>query len=122
MAHGDITHVEFPADDPERARNFYAEAFGWRFRAMEDFPDYYLFETAAGREGLGGAVGRRGRSAGERVRNFVTVDSIDETLPRIEQLGGSVVEPRAEVPGQGWYAVVADTEGNELGLWEDLRI
>ena len=118
--HGEITHVEVPADDLERAQRFYAEAFAWRFRAMEGFPDYFLFETAAGREGLGGAVGSRGSSAGRQVRFLITVDSIDDVLPRIEELGGSLVEQKSEVPGQGWYAVITDPEGNELGLWEDL--
>ena len=118
--HGEITHVEVPADDLERAQRFYAEAFGWQFRAMEGFPGYFLFQTPAGREALGGAVGGRGTTAGERVRFLITVGSIDAVLPTVERLGGSVVEQRSEVSGQGWYAIVTDSEGNELGLWEDL--
>jgi predicted enzyme related to lactoylglutathione lyase len=31
-----------------------------------------------------------------------------------------VVEPKAEVPGQGWYGVFRDPEGNELAVWESL--
>jgi len=29
MAHGEINHIEFPADDPQRAMRFY-ERQGWR--------------------------------------------------------------------------------------------
>ena len=35
------------------------------------------------------------------------------------QLGGKVVEPKTEIPGQGWYAVIDDTEGNQIGLYEN---
>ena len=31
---------------------------------------------------------------------------------------GTIVQEKDEVPGMGWYAVFADTEGNELALWE----
>ncbi len=27
--HGEMGHVEIPADDPERAMRFYSELFGW---------------------------------------------------------------------------------------------
>lgn len=35
-------------------------------------------------------------------------------------LGGKIVEPKTDIPGQGWYAVIDDTEGNQLGLYENL--
>ena len=121
MQHGDFTHIELPADDPERARTFYSDAFGWTFgEPIPGFPGYHLFTTPVGQEGMGGAIGKRGESAPEAVRTYVHVDSIDATLEKISQIGGSVVEPKADVPGQGWYAVFRDTEGNELALWESL--
>ena len=27
--HGEFSHIEFPADDLERAKAFYANVFGW---------------------------------------------------------------------------------------------
>jgi predicted enzyme related to lactoylglutathione lyase len=121
MQHGDFTHIELPADDPERARTFYGEAFGWTFgEPIPGFEGYHLFTTPVGEEGMGGAIGKRGESAPQAVRTYVHVDSIDATLEKIGQIGGSVVEPKADVPGQGWYAVFRDTEGNELALWESL--
>ena len=65
MAHGEMEHLEIPADDPERAQRFYGGVLGWQFSSMEEFPDYYLFQAGPGR---GGAIGRRGQSAGETVR------------------------------------------------------
>lgn len=118
MKHGDFTHIEIPADDTDRAKSFYGGLFGWDFQEMPGFEGYHLFTTAAGQEGVGGAIGERGKSAPQQLRNYIHVDSIEATLPKVSELGGSVVEGKSEVPGQGWYAVFRDPEGNELALWE----
>jgi predicted enzyme related to lactoylglutathione lyase len=121
MQHGDFTHIEIPADDPARARTFYAGLFGWTFQEMPGFEGYFLFTTPAGEEAVGGAIGKRGESAPEQLRSYVWVDSIDEALPRVAPLGGEVVAEKREVPGQGWYAVIRDSEGTELALWQTAR-
>lgn len=120
MAHGDYTHIEIPADDPGRAQRFYEGLFGWEFTTIPDFPDYFLYTTPVGQEGVGGAIGRRGVTAPNEVRNYVAVDSVDDAVARARELGGAVVENKAEVPGQGWYAVVRDPEGNQVALWQRL--
>ena len=119
MAHGQITHIEFPADDTERAQRFYKELFGWDFQSFEGAPGYFLFNTGS-IESAGGAIGQRGQSTGEKLRVYVTVDSIDDTLAKVPRLGGKVTTPKEEVPGQGWYAVISDSEGSEVGLYENL--
>jgi hypothetical protein len=121
MQHGDFTHIEIPADDPARARAFYAGLLGWTFQEVPGFEGYHMFTTPAGEEGVGGAIGKRGEMAPEQLRTYVWVDSIDETLPRVAELGGSVVGAKREVPGMGWYAVLNDSEGNEIAIWETAR-
>jgi hypothetical protein len=120
MAHGEYTHIEIPADDPGRAQRFYEGLFGWKFVTMPNFPDYFLYTTAAGEEGVGGAIGKRDVTAPSAIRNYIHVDSIDETASRVADFGGRVKEAKQEVPGQGWYAVLADSEGNEIAIWERL--
>lgn len=119
MKHGDFTHIEIPADDTGRAKRFYAELFGWSFQdEIPGFEGYHMFSTPVGEEGMAGAIGKRGEMAPDKVRTYVHVDSIEATLPKVAGLGGSIVEEKSEVPGQGWYAVFTDSEGNELALWE----
>jgi predicted enzyme related to lactoylglutathione lyase len=115
MARGDISHIEFPADDPDRAKAFYAAVAGWEFGEMDGFPDYWMFRTT---EGHGGAVGRRNVSTGPSLRIYIDVDSIDDALEAAERNGGTTKEPKTEIPGMGWYAVVTDPEGSEVGLFE----
>ena len=43
--------------------------------------------------------------------------SIDAALSRVPQAGGQVATPKTALPGDmGFFAVVRDTEGNEVGL------
>ena len=116
MARGEITHVEFPADDVDRARRFYEAVAGWEFNEMEGFPGYLLFRTG---EASGGGLGRRGESVGSVIRAYITVDRLEDAVAAAEQHGGRVVQPPTDVPGQGRYAAVNDSEGNEIGLWEN---
>jgi predicted enzyme related to lactoylglutathione lyase len=114
--HGKYSHIEIPADDPARAKAFYEGVFGWQFADATGFPDYHLY--APEQAGVGGAIGRRDVTAPHAIRNYIDVDSIDASLPKVGQHGGTVVAPKAEVPGQGWFAVMTDSEGNEFALWE----
>jgi uncharacterized protein len=119
MPHGDYNHIEIPADDTQRARRFYEGLFGWTFTDTE-FGDYALYTTPSGEAGVGGGLGKRGESAPMATRNYVGVDSIDDSVARAVELGGRVIQGKDEIPGVGWWAVIADTEGNELGLFESV--
>ena len=67
MAKGEITHVEFPADDPERAKRFYAAVAGWEFGEQPGMEGYFLFQTE---ERHGGAIGKRGETIGPRAAHL----------------------------------------------------
>ena len=119
MASGEIAHIDIPSDDLERAKAFYAGLFGWQIAGMPEFPDYEMFQSGPGE--LGGGIGIRGKSAPEKgPRIYVTVDSLEATLAKVAELGGSIVVEKTQVPGMGWYAAVNDSEGNEIGIWENL--
>jgi len=115
MAKGEYTHVEFPADDVERAKRFYAAVAGWEFGEMEGSPDYWLFQNT---ETTGGAIGKRGDSVGQGIRVYLNVEQLEAAVAAAEANGGSVITPPRVVPGFGRYAAVNDSEGSEIGLWE----
>lgn len=118
MAEGQVTHIDLPSDDLARAVTFYKSLFGWQTADMPEFPGYEVFAT--GQEGIGIGIGRRGETAPNQPRIYLTVDSIDAALAKLDGLGGSVVVEKTEVPGMGWYAAIKDTEGSEIGIWENL--
>lgn len=119
MARGDFAHLEIPADEPGRVLPFYTALFGWEFGQMEPFGEYNLFRMTCSNSG--GAIGRRGVTAGDRLNVAIEVDSIEEALATAIRMGGSVVRGKSEVTGFGWSATVADPEGGEISIFEPLR-
>ncbi|GAC1577784.1 MAG: VOC family protein [Candidatus Dormibacteria bacterium] len=110
-------HFEIPVDDPDRAENFYREAFGWEFNRYEGAPSYYgLAKTGEENPGINGALYQR--EGDSRVIVTMGVESVAASLDQIESLGGTVVQGRQAVPGMGWYATCDDTEGNRIGVFE----
>jgi uncharacterized protein len=117
MVRGTITHIEFPADDVERARRFYSAVAGWELGEAEGFPGYFMFRSE---EGHGGGLGKRGEAVGDVVRVYITVDKVEDGVAAAEANGGTVVSPPQDIPGMGRWAAVKDSEGNEIGLWENV--
>jgi predicted enzyme related to lactoylglutathione lyase len=122
-----VVHFEIPAEDLDRAKNFYGSVFGWELQTMPmEGGEYTIVKTTAVDEqtqmptepgAINGGMMRRD----ERVTSpviTVDVDAIDDALKQIEARGGSTVTPRTPIPGMGAFAYFKDTEGNLLGLWE----
>jgi predicted enzyme related to lactoylglutathione lyase len=112
---GEITHVDIPADDIERAKRFYRAVAGWEIGAVPGFDDYEMFRTG---EASGGGIGLRGKTAPDRLRIYITVPNLESAVAAAERAGGTVAQPPTDIQGMGRYAAVNDTEGNEVGLWE----
>ena len=60
------------------------------------------------------------RTPDERTRTYIMVDSITESLKRIESAGGKVVTQRTDIGNDmGAFAAFTDPVGNEFGLYEE---
>jgi len=112
-----IVHFELPYDDAERARKFYEDVFDWQIQGWGEMPTYQLATT--GKDGLGidGALYQR-RQPDLGVLVYVTVRDLVEALARAERAGATVIQPKTQIGGVGWSAVLQDPEGNMLGLFE----
>ena len=121
---GRVVHFEIPFEDGDRAKRFYAEAFGWQVQDMPGMAYTLVASGPSGDEGPsepgfinGGMMAREGSpSTGPII--VVDVDSIDRALKTVDELGGSTVTPKMAVGDMGFAAYVKDPEGNVIGLWE----
>jgi predicted enzyme related to lactoylglutathione lyase len=112
-----IIHFEISADDPARASAFYERVFGWSITKWEGPVDYWLVNTSdPERSSINGAI--RQRLSDETTVNTVDVSSIDEFTKRIVDAGGHVVASKSVIPGVGYHAYCADTEGNLFGIMQ----
>lgn len=115
MAHGDITHIDIPVSDTDRARDFYGTVFGWRIEDVPGFEDYPMWR---GPNGIGGgALAPRGEGF-TQPRSYVEVDSIDEALAAAVRGGGSVVAEKQPINETSSWAVFSDPDGNLIGIVE----
>jgi hypothetical protein len=111
---GQIVHIEIPADDTQKGREFWGALFGWQFEAYPGPSEYHM--TRIGDQ-TGGAItnmqpGKRG------TRAYFDVEDINAGAARVKELGGEADDP-APVPGMGWFVTCTDPHGNEFGLWQN---
>lgn len=115
MAHGDITHIDIPVADTERATVFYADLFGWQIAEVPGFEGYPMWQAPNKISGGGLAPREEGFT---QPRSYVEVDSIEKTLQKVTANGGSVVMDRSPIDETSWWAVFTDPDGNTVGLYE----
>lgn len=110
---GQIVHIEIPADDTARSKEFWGGLFGWQFNAFDGPSEYHMMQLS---DQQGGAItnmepGKRG------ARVYFDVDDIKDGAARVADLGGKAAQPMP-VPGMGWFVTCTDPHGNEFGLWQ----
>jgi len=106
-----LSLIEFPADDPERARRFWMQLLGIEVEVRRD-AEGEGWQTHTGTPAVGVHV--RGRGPGDSFSlPYFAVSDVAEALDRVKALGGSVVHP-----GEKW-AVCRDSEGSPFGLTDE---
>jgi predicted enzyme related to lactoylglutathione lyase len=106
-----LSVIEFPADEPERARHFWTELLGVELEVRQD-SEGEGWQTHSGAPAVG--VHARGRGPGDSFSlPYFTMTDVAEALERVEALGGSVVHP-----GEKW-AICKDSEGSPFGLTQE---
>ncbi len=117
MAHGDITHIDIPVDDIERATSFYSDVLGWQIAEMPGYEGYPMWQ--APNQVSGGGFTQRDERL-QTMRSYVEVDSIADVFTKVAASGGSIFIDKTPISDTSWYAVILDTEGNQLGLYEGI--
>ena len=103
-----IRLVEFPADEPARARRFWTGLLGVE---LEDRADGEGNGWQTGGDGPALGLHPRGTGPGDRVSlPYFSVSDMEATLNRVRELGGEVIHP-----GERW-SVCRDSEGSPFGL------
>ncbi len=103
-----LSLIEFPADDPDRARRFWSDLLGVEL-AQRSEREGRGWQTQTGGPAVG--IHERGTGPGDTVSlpYFMTAD-LDAALVQVKALGGSVIHP-----GSRW-AICRDSEGSPFGL------
>ena len=114
-----ISYLDFSADDPDRAVNFYSKVFGWQINKWDGPKEYWEIKTGESSEpGIDGGLSKRER-IGEWTTPFIDISSIDNYISKIESNGGKIIQPKTPIPSIGYMLLFKDTESNTIGLFEE---
>ena len=103
-----LSLVEFPADDPARARRFWSGLLGAELDDRRD-GEGEGWQTHSDAPAIG--LHARGQGPGDSVSlPYFEVPDLEGALRRVEALGGTIVHP-----GDRW-AICKDSEGSPFGL------
>ncbi|MHC4251658.1 MAG: VOC family protein [Planctomycetota bacterium] len=118
-----VCHFELMTTDAEAAKEFYGKLFDWKLQtgpeAPGGMPPYTLID--AGTPPMGGIMAKPDPAIPTSWSLYIQVDSLDATVAKVAELGGSVLKEKSEVPGMGWFAVISDPQGGVIGVWEAMR-
>jgi predicted enzyme related to lactoylglutathione lyase len=113
-----VAWFEIGTDQPDLARRFYADAFGWTFSVEGP----YSFITTGKDHPLQGGIQDTGIPLPDGTPRsyavpYVQVKDVAATCERVTELGGKVMVPATEIPTGLVYAHVTDPAGNHVGLF-----
>ncbi len=111
-------HVELNTTDLNKAKAFYGKLFDW---TLDDVPmpgmDYTLIKVGSGTGG--GMMKHPVPGAPSAWMPYVLVDDVQASTQMAKSLGAQVLRDVTEVPGAGWFSIIADPTGAVMGLWKN---
>lgn len=122
LQHGMFGWTDLMSSDPEDARAFYHELFGWRAQGPPEHPGegYTLFfqgeDLVAGMAAMPPEMRESG--APSVWISYIVVDGVDEVVERVPSLGGRVLRAAMDVGESGRMALIADPSGGQVALWQ----
>ena len=113
---GSLTWVELQTKDPDSARPFYCDLFGWSSETQElEGTAYTSFKTDEGY--IGGCVEMpKGEHAPPTWLVYLETEDVDALLAKSAELGGGTIVPAQDVPEAGRYAILRDPQGASFGV------
>lgn len=112
-AHEKINYVELPANDLDKVKVFFTNAFAWKFT------DYGSEYTAFTYSGIDGGFFKAPLASNTQQGAALVVlfsENIQHSLDKVEQAGGKVIKPIFTFPGGRRFHFL-DPCGNEWAVW-----
>lgn len=114
--------IDLATTDVDAVKPFYAALFGWSYTDMPMGPSYTQAKMngakVAGMMPMMPAMQKSGHPS--MWSTYINVDSAADMAAKAVMLGGEIVMPATDVMGQGQLAVIRDTAGAVVGLWQPM--
>ena len=114
---GAFSWCELVTTDAKAANDFYSRLLGW---STEDMPMEGMTYTIlkVGEEGVGGVMSTPPGAEGTPPHwgVYVTVDDVDATARKAEELGAKTIVPPTDIPDVGRFYMFQDPQGAVLSV------
>jgi uncharacterized protein len=117
---GTPSWVDLMTPDPESARGFYSELFGWEFDVGGEEAGFYAIAKLRGRE-IGGLGPMQEGMQRPVWSTYLESADLDATVQKVRDAGGTILAGPMDVMDFGRMAVFADPTGAVAGLWQSGR-
>lgn len=116
-AYNTVAWIQVGTDEPEDAKRFFGDLFGWRFVPDPDSDGRYDLVGYPETDGFaGGIFDTRGEVPNHAIF-LVVVEDVAAAVARAEQLGGKVLVPPTTRPDGLVFADLLDPSGNHFGVF-----
>ena len=113
-----FTWNELHSDDPEGAKAFYGEVFGWSFKSSDMGPMGTYHHVQVGDIDIGGMMALPpDAEAPPAWMPYISVENVDELASKAESLGASTFVAPQDIPGVGRFSVHADPTGATFAFY-----
>lgn len=114
---GAFTWNELATRDVDKAKAFYGELLGWRFESGNQ-PGYAFIYNG---DRMNGGIIEMDAVWGDLPPHWMAyfaVKDIEESVKKVQELGGRISVEITDIPGTGRFAVINDPQGAALTIME----
>ena len=110
--HGAASWIELITTDAGAAKSFYSQLLGWTTEDMP-MPDGTYSVVKANDVGIGGIMSMPPHMAGAPTHwgIYITVDDVDATAAKAQELGATPLMPPTDIPDVGRFCTFQDPQG-----------
>jgi predicted enzyme related to lactoylglutathione lyase len=109
-----VTWFEVHTADPDRAKRFYGDVFGWTYD--DSMPGYSMIVLGDGAP-IGGGIAHSGGAYPDHALFNVQVADVEAALDAVRTAGGSVVAEAQTTPYGLVFGYAANPDGSVFGVW-----
>ena len=111
---------ELATTNVKAAKDFYGQAFGWTFSEHPMGEATYTM-IKRGDDAFGGIweiPHDQRANVPPHWMSYIFVDSLDESIKKVQELGASIKVPATNAGEFGRFAIITDPAGAHIALWE----
>ncbi len=125
-----VVHFEMPTKNKKRVKKFYEVAFGWEMDQLGKEMGHYLLATTTPLDknrmhkekgAINGGFFQYGPE-GKIPHLVISVDDLKKHIKIVKKVGGKIIGKPMDIPGIGKFVMFSDTEGNQVGMLQPVKM